>query len=275
MELAITPQVSAVRKWATGSFIFLLHVPPCVALATGIGAADVWTCVLLYLPAAFGVGVGLHRYFAHRSFRTSRAFQLLMAVLAASAFGDAIGFSGRHRLHHRFSDTGRDVHSPRQGFWFCWLTSLWDDGTSEEDILGVTRDLARYPELVWLHRWYWVPAMVTAVLTYVIGGLTALAFGFCLSRVLVVHLSSAVNYFGHVRGTRRYATSDDSRNNALLAVLTFGEGWHNNHHHYPHAARAGFFWWELDVFYYVVRGLAWMGVVWDVRDVPARLKLAA
>jgi stearoyl-CoA desaturase (delta-9 desaturase) len=255
-------------KRTGAALVLLLHVPPATALATGARAADWAACAVLYLLSSLGVGVGLHRYFAHRSFRTSRALQLVLGVLAGTAFGDPVGFSGKHRLHHRHADTERDVHTPRRGFWSCWFESLWHDGLGERDVLRVTRDLTCHPELRWLHRFFWVPALATAALTLLLGGYSMFAVGFCLSRVAVIHATSAVNYFGHRSGSRRYATPDDSTNNAWLGVLAFGEGWHNNHHRHPRAARAGVAWWELDLFYGVIRALAWTGLVWDVRGLP-------
>jgi stearoyl-CoA desaturase (delta-9 desaturase) len=246
--------------------VLLLHVAPATALVTGARAADWAACAALYLLSSVGVGVGLHRYFAHRSFRTGRAVQLGLGVLAGTAFGDPVGFSGKHRLHHRHADTERDVHSPRRGFWSCWFQSLWDDGLSERDILRVTRDLTCYPELRWLHRFFWLPALATAALTLLLGGYSMFAVGFCLSRMAVIHATSAVNYFGHRSGRRRYATPDDSTNNAWLGVLAFGEGWHNNHHRNPRAARRRRLV-ELDLFYCVIRALAWTGL-WDVRGLP-------
>lgn len=247
------------------ALVAALHLAPLGVLVTGTRAGDWVACVFLYLLSSLGVGVGLHRYFAHRSFRTSRAFQLVLGLLAATAFGDPVGFSGKHRLHHRHADTERDVHTPRRGFWSCWFESLWDDGLSERDVLRVTRDLTLYPELRWLHRFFFVPALATAALTLLVGGYSMFAVGFCTSRVAIIHATSAVNYFGHRSGRRRYATPDDSTNNAWLGVLAFGEGWHNNHHRHPRAARAGVAWWELDGFYYVIRALAWAGLVSDVR----------
>jgi stearoyl-CoA desaturase (delta-9 desaturase) len=257
------------HRRSVASLVLLLHVPPTVVIFTGCRSVDWAAFALLYLLGSLGVGVGLHRYFAHRSFRTGRGFQLLLGLLAASAFGDPVGFSGKHRLHHRHADTERDVHSPRRGFWPCWFESLWDDGLTEQDVLRVTRDLTLYPELLWLHRLFFVPAFGLAAVTFLAGGFSMFAIGFCLSRVAILHATSAVNYFGHRSGRRRYATPDDSMNNAWLGVLAFGEGWHNNHHRHPRSARAGIERWELDGFYGVIQALAWAGLVSDVR-VPSQ-----
>jgi len=252
--------------------IFLLHVLPVIALVRGTHLRDWIVCAGVYLLASVGVGVGLHRYFAHRSFQTSRGFQFILALLAGMAFGDPIWFAGKHRLHHKHSDTNLDVHSPDQGFWFCWFSSIFDHGYSDKEILARARDLTQYPELMWIHRHYYVPPVAVAVATYVIGGYSMFAIGYCVSLLLALHGASAVNYYCHKGRNRRYKTQDRSTNNAVIGVLTFGEGWHNNHHHYPGSARAGFFWWELDAFYYVLKILSTVGLVWNLREVPKQVK---
>jgi len=250
----------------------LLHLQPIIAIARGAKVSDWIVCASLYLLSAVGLGIGLHRYFAHRSFQTSRGFQFVLCLLSSIAFGDPVWFAGKHRLHNKHSDTVRDVHSPAQGFWFCWFASIFNDGYTDKDILEKARDLTAYPELMWIHRHYYVPPFVVAAGAFLVGGYSMFAIGYCLSLLFALHLASAVNYCCHKGKNRRYNTQDRSTNNVVVAVLTFGEGWHNNHHHYPSTARAGFFWWELDGFYYVLKILSWLGLVWDVRDVPNRVK---
>ncbi|PWT89933.1 MAG: stearoyl-CoA 9-desaturase [Blastocatellia bacterium] len=252
--------------------ILLLHTQPIIAVVRGAHVIDWIVCTVLYLLSAFGLGVGLHRYFAHRSFETSRAFQFVLCLFSSIAFGDPVWFAGKHRLHHKHSDTNLDVHSPHQGFWFCWFASIFDEGYSDEEILAKARDLTRYPELMWIHRHYYIFPVAIAAATYLVGGYSMFAIGYCLSLLLALHAASAVNYYCHKGKNRRYDTQDRSTNNSVLGVLTFGEGWHNNHHHYPGTARAGFFWWELDVFYYVLRILSVLGLVWNLREVPNRVK---
>jgi stearoyl-CoA desaturase (delta-9 desaturase) len=130
-------------------------------------------------------------------------------------------------------------------------------------------DFARYPELQWLNRWHFLPPLSLAILCWWVGGVTGLVWGFAVSTVLLWHATYCINSLAHLWGTRRYDTGDDSRNNLLLALLTFGEGWHNNHHHYMASARNGFRWWEIDITYYVLRVLALVGLVWDLREPPA------
>jgi fatty-acid desaturase len=255
------------------AFIAGLHAPALALPWLATTPAHWIAFAVAYVVILFALGGGLHRYFAHRAFRTSRAFQLVLALLAASCFGDPIGFAGRHRLHHRWSDTERDFHGPRRGLWFSWLGHLLEDGYSERALLAATRDLARYPELRWLHRWFFVPGLAAGGLIWLGGGFAMFAAAYCLPWcLLAVHGASAVNYVCHTRGRRRYATGDRSTNHPVLAVVLLGEGWHNNHHHYPGAARAGFFSGEVDGLYWMLRGLAHLGLVWNLREVPEHVR---
>ena len=219
------------------------------------------------------VTAGYHRYFAHRAFKTSRIGQFLLALGAQSAAqGGVIWWASHHRWHHKYSDQPEDVHSPaRRGFWYAHIGWLYDDEWNDGK-LALVRDLTRYPELRLISRdafniW---PTVALALAFLALGGLPALVWGYFVSTVLLWHGSFSINSLAHLFGKRRYATRDDSRNNWLLAVVTTGEGWHNNHHRYPGSARQGFFWWEIDVTYYVLRALSSVGLIWDLRQPPQR-----
>jgi len=253
-------------------FLLLAHALPIVAIVTGTTLTDWVTFGVVHVSLALLLGTGLHRYFAHHAFRTSRGFQAVLGTATCLTLTDPIGFAGKHRIHHRTSDTADDVHSPVHGWWQCWFWHLANDGITDEDVMRSAKDLARYPELVLLHRWFWVPAAFLGAAFYAWGGFSRLAIGYLLALALLLNLTSAVNYVCHRWGTRRYPTNDNSRNNLVVAVLTYGEGWHNNHHYYPGAARAGFFWWELDINYLLIRTLAVLRLVWNVREVPERVK---
>lgn len=270
----MTRRRSALEKCRAVVFLAAVHVLPVVAIVRGTTAADWVTFGVVYVVLAFSVGIGLHRYFAHRAFRTSRPFQFLLGVAACAAFTDPIAFAGKHRIHHRRADREGDTHSPDDGFWTCWFWSLVDEGYADADLVRAARDWVRYPELRWLHRWFLVPGVAVGGAMVVVGGFSRLAIGYCLALALLLNLASSVNYVCHRWGSRRYATRDQSRNNALIALLSFGEGWHNNHHHYPNTARAGFVWWEIDLLYWVIRLLAALGLVWHVREVPDRVRRA-
>ena len=266
----------AVRGWLWTRGIVLLvvlHVIPIIAIARGTTVADWLTCGAFYLMFVVGGGVGLHRYFAHRSFRTSRVFQFVLALLGSTAFSEPIGFAGKHRLHHRHADTPEDVHAPREGFWHCWFGSLFERPERASEARSMVSDLVRYRELVWLHQWYYTPTVVLGAVTWWVGGFSLFAVGFVLSRVLILHAVSAVNFFCHRSGRQPFDTPDASTNNVLVALLTFGEGWHNNHHRFPRSARAGLRWWEVDPVYYLIRLFAAVGLVWAVREVPVHLRV--
>ncbi len=235
-----------------------------------------WTAVTvaagLYVVRMFAITGFYHRYFSHRTFRTSRAGQLLFAVLGASAAQRGpLWWAAHHRRHHRHADTERDVHSPRHHglLWahMGWITSPANFPTD----LSQVPDFARYPELRFLDRFDVVVPAALAVGLYAAGGLQLLIWGFFVSTVVLFHGTCTINSLAHRLGSRRYDTPDDSRNSLLLALVTLGEGWHNNHHRYPGAVRQGFRWWELDLTYYGLRLLALVRVIRDLRPVPARL----
>jgi stearoyl-CoA desaturase (delta-9 desaturase) len=234
--------------------------------------------------AAVGVGVGLyavrmfaitgfyHRYFSHRTFKTSRAAQLVFAVVGASAAQRGpLWWAAHHRKHHRHSDTEHDVHSPSEhGFWWSHMGWITAPGNFPTDMHEV-RDLARYPELRFLDRFDVLVPTLLAVTLFVLGGWQMLVWGFFISTVVLFHCTCFINSLAHKIGTQRYDTGDQSRNSLVLALITFGEGWHNNHHKYPGATRQGFFWWEIDLTYYGLRVLEAIGLIRDLRQPPRRL----
>ena len=256
---------TAYDRWSAAAFIAVIHLAPMVAVILGTRTTDWVAFLTLYPIFAVSTGVVLHRFFAHRSFATSRFLQFLLGWVACVMFVDPVSFAGKHRLHHRFSDTDRDVHSPDAGFWFCWFGSLVDEGYSDDELVDAASDLMQFPELRWLHRNFFVPGIIVCAMLFAAGGFSLFAIGYCLNMAVVLNQSSALNYFCHRWGYRRYATRDHSRNNIVVAVLTFGEGWHNNHHRYPASARAGVTRWELDPLFGVIRLLAACRLIWDVR----------
>ncbi|MCA9511940.1 MAG: acyl-CoA desaturase, partial [Myxococcales bacterium] len=255
----------------SAAIYWTIHAACLLAFVTGIGATEVALCLGLFWLRMFAITGGYHRYFSHRAYRTSRAFQFALAVLGCMAVQKGpLWWAAGHRRHHRFSDRDGDMHSPRRGFWYSHQAWIFDDAWGRTEI-ELVPDLARYPELVWLNRWHVVPPALLAAGLFAAGGLSWLVFGFCISTTLLWHATYSINSLAHLFGSRRYETGDDSRNNLWLALLTLGEGWHNNHHKYMPAARNGFFWWEIDVTWYALRALARLGVVWQLREVPAQL----
>jgi stearoyl-CoA desaturase (delta-9 desaturase) len=220
----------------------------------------------------FAIGAGYHRYFSHRAYSTSRVFQFVLAFLAqSSAQKSVLWWAAMHRHHHLHSDTEQDVHSPRcKGFIYSHLGWIFSRKHDAVDLVKVG-DLARYPELMWLHQYELLPSIVLGILCFIVAGWAGLVAGFLWSTVLVYHATFCINSLSHVRGSRRYVTGDDSRNNWLLALFTMGEGWHNNHHAFQSSVRQGFKWWEIDASYYILRAFSWLGVVWDLKTPPERV----
>jgi len=247
----------------------LVHVACLAAIWSGVTWQAVAICIALYWARLFAITAGYHRYFSHRAYATSRVFQFILAFLAqSSAQKSILWWAAKHRHHHLHSDTQEDVHSPRRkGFIYShvgWIFARKHDVTELEKVA----DFARYPELLWLHRLELTPALVLALFCFLIGGWSGLVVGFLWSTVLVYHATFCINSLAHVSGTKRYVTGDDSRNNWLLALITMGEGWHNNHHAYQSSVRQGFRWWEIDPTYYILKGLSWLGIVWDLKTPP-------
>ncbi len=256
-------------SWVAYVLFFLLHLAILAVFFVEINATALILCGVSYFIQMFGITAGFHRYFSHRSFKTSRVFQFVLAWLGTSASqGGPSWWVSRHRHHHRASDQAEDMHSPVvHGFWWShagWILSRTSDGTDENSV----KDIARYPELRWLDRHYWVSPAALTIVCIAIGGWSGLIWGFLISTLLSHHATFTVNSICHLWGRRRFETSDDSRNNLFVALITLGEGWHNNHHHYQSSAKQGFRWWEIDISYYVIRLLAMCRLLWDVRKYP-------
>ncbi|WP_244670352.1 acyl-CoA desaturase [Rhodoplanes elegans] len=250
----------------------LVHLACFAAIWTGVTLDAVILGVGLYWLRMFGIGAGYHRYFSHRAFSTSRVFQLGLAVLAQStAQKSVLWWAAKHRHHHLHSDTEQDVHSPvRNSFLYShvgWIFARRHDATD----LSKIADFARFPELMWLHRFELAPAVLLAVLCFLVAGWPGLVVGFFWSTVAVYHATFCINSLAHVRGKKRFVTGDESRNNWALALMTMGEGWHNNHHAYQSSVRQGFRWWEIDPTYYILLGLSRLGLVWGLKTPPAEV----
>lgn len=249
-----------------------IHASCLLAFWVGVNAVDIALCLSLFWLRIFGITGGFHRYFAHRSYKTSRPMQFALAFLGTSAVQKGpLWWAGTHRVHHRFSDVEeKDPHSPRKGFWHAHQGWIFEDEWHDTRLHEI-RDFARFPELVWLNQWHIVPPLVLAGLCYAIGGFSGLLWGMGISTVACWHATYTINSLSHRWGTVRFDTGDDSRNNWFLALLTLGEGWHNNHHRFMNSTRQGFYWWEIDITWYVLRGLQACGLVWDMKEPPASI----
>ena len=285
-ETTIRPGEERRIDWPRVLPFLLLHAGCLGVLWVGVSLFAAGIAAALFALRMFAVTAFYHRYFSHRAFRTSRIAQFAFALIGASAVQRGpLWWASHHRHHHAHSDRATDCHSPHQ-HGFLWSHIGWF--LARENFaarIALVPDLARYPELRWLDRFdAAVPALLAAAL-YGLGtwlahsapalatnGAQLLVWGFCISTVALYHATFTINSLGHRFGVRRYATPDDSRNNLWLALLTFGEGWHNNHHRFPGAARQGFYWWEIDVSYYGLRLLAALGLIWDLRPVSRTVR---
>ena len=250
----------------------LTHLVCLAAIWTGVPAKGLLLAAILYFVRMWAITGGYHRYFSHRSYKTSRVFQFLIALLGqTSAQRGVLWWAAVHRHHHLHSDTIEDVHSPRhQGFLYAHFGWIFNPSNMKPDY-GTVKDLTKYPELVWLDKQVYLPAILLGFGVWAWGGWAMLVVGFFWSTVLLFHCTFFINSLAHVSGSQRYLTGDDSRNNFWLALITLGEGWHNNHHHYQSSARQGFLWWEVDVSFYVLRAMACFRLVWDLRAPPAAI----
>jgi stearoyl-CoA desaturase (delta-9 desaturase) len=248
----------------------------------GWSSVAVGIAVFLYLLRTFAITGFYHRYFSHRTFKTSRWFQFLFGLIGVSTIQRGpLWWAAHHRHHHAHSDDPEDVHSPIQhGFLWShmgWFTAPVNFRTKIELI----QDFAKFPELRFLDRFDLVISVLIGTSMFILGAVLPAELGtsgmqmlvwFFISTVILYHVTYMINSLAHVYGSRRYETTDTSRNNLFLAILAFGEGWHNNHHYYPNTARQGFYWWEIDVSYYIIVVLSWLGLVWDVKPVPAEIR---
>ena len=261
----------------------ILHLGCFAVFWVGWSWTAVSIAVALYLVRMFAITAFYHRYFAHRTFRTSRLAQFAFAVLGNSAMQRGpLWWASVHRHHHKHSDQEEDLHSPGiSGFIWShigWITSNRNRPTEYDRI----KDLTKFPELVWLNRcdqlvpwlfggFLWLTGWLLERYAPGLGtnGPQLFVWGFFISTVVLLHGTLCINSLAHVFGRKRFKTSDESRNSLLLALVTLGEGWHNNHHRYAHSARQGFYWWEIDISYYVLRALSAVGIIWDLKPVPA------
>lgn len=284
----MTKKIANLRSWPDLVLVIpfvLIHLAVLAIFWVGASWTALAVCLLLYVVRMFAITGGYHRYFSHRSFDTSRLFQFILAFVGAtSAQKGPLWWASHHRHHHRHSDTEEDIHSPGlRGFWWAHVGWVLSDKYLKADMNSV-KDLFRYPELRLLDRLHLLAPLSLAVALYLAGiwieiaypqlhtsGPQLFVWGFVVSTVMLYHGTFLINSLTHIWGTRRFQTSDDSRNNLILALITLGEGWHNNHHRYPGSERQGFYWWEIDISHYILKVLSWFGLVWNLRAPPERI----
>lgn len=270
-----------------GSVPFLLfHISCSGIIWVGWSPFAVIFGVVFYVLRMFGITGFYHRYFAHHAFYANRFFSFLFAFLGCSAMQRGpLWWAAIHRHHHIYADTKEDIHSPViQGFFWShigWILAYENKRTRVEYL----KDWLRYPELVWLDKFALVVPLIAGIVVFFIGhllyrlmpelgtnGLQLLVCGFFVSTVFCSHATFSINSIDHMFGSRRYKMPNTSRNNVLMAVLTLGEGWHNNHHHYPVTARAGFYWWEIDITFYMLKFFSLFRIVKNLKPLPDNIR---
>jgi stearoyl-CoA desaturase (delta-9 desaturase) len=264
------------------------HIMCLAAFLTRTSPVALWVAAVAYVTRAFGVTAGYHRGLAHASFRAKRVTQFVLAFLGALATqGGPLWWSSHHRNHHRYTETPRDVHSPKQrGFWYAHMGWMMDKQCFETSATNI-RDLHRYPELKVIQRYYVAVIVGQILFFFALGagiawaypasgtsGIQMVVWGYFISTVLLWHATFMVNSVCHIWGRRTWKSGDSSTNNWLVATLTLGEGWHNNHHMYAYSARHGLRWWQLDITWLMLRLFSKLGIVWDLK-LPRRVMAAA
>lgn len=256
----------APRLTLMSGLFLVIHLSAATVLLFPFAWKWVGLAAATYAIRMFAITAGYHRYFSHRTYRLNRFWQFVLAFLAeSSAQKGVLWWAANHREHHRKSDEEDDHHSPLQdGLWWSHVGWFLADEYDTHDP-KVVADLERFPEIRFISRHHWIPAAVMGTGIYLAFGWPGFCWGFLLSTLVLYHCTFTINSLAHLWGSRRYETKDGSRNNWFLAIITFGEGWHNNHHHYPYAARQGVKWWEYDLTYYVLKLLSFAGIVRDLR----------
>lgn len=273
--------------WSRIIPFIILHVSVITVFWVGWSPVAVVFALAFYALRMFGITAFYHRYFSHKTFKTSRTAQFVFAVIGASATQRGpLWWASNHRHHHVHSDKPKDIHSPKQsGFLWShmgWFLSKKNFKTNFERI----QDFAKFPELKWLDRFDVVVPFLFAVTTFFLGtilnalfpdlgtsGWQMLVWAYVISTIMVFHGTFVINSLAHVVGKRRFKTRDDSRNSFVLALITFGEGWHNNHHKFPGSARQGLRWWEIDLSYYGLVILEKFGIIWDMNKGPDKKQI--
>jgi len=260
-------------------FLGLFHVCAIVALFMFSWKALAFALVMWWIAESLGIGMGFHRLLTHRGYKTPKWMEYCLTVCGTLALqGGPIGWVATHRLHHQNSDKEGDPHSPRDGgFWahMGWIITGDAIHNKTTELLPYVPDLRKDKFMIWISKWHWIPLAILAVAVLVLGGWRYLMWGIFLRTVVGLHATYLVNSGTHMWGSRRFLTGDNSTNNFWVAMLSFGEGWHNNHHAHPQSARHGLAWYEFDLNWYGITALRTLGLAWDVKLPAARSRVKA
>jgi sn-1 stearoyl-lipid 9-desaturase len=267
-ESPVNPHKKPVN-WPITIFMLLFHVGAVVALFNFSWEALGVSVLMVWVTAGLGISLGYHRLLTHRAFTTPKVVEYFLTICGALALeGGAISWVARHRLHHARPDQDDDPHSPRHGLWWShlgWVVNGESDHSEVQSLTRYAQDLSKDRFHLWLSRWNFVPQIFLFGILYWAGGWQFIWWGVCARVVYVWHATGFVNSLGHVIGSRRFETPDNSRNIWWLALFTFGENWHNNHHAHPASARHGLAWYEIDLSWYVVWTMKKIGLFRKVR----------
>jgi fatty-acid desaturase len=255
--------------WLTVFVMIAFHIGAVAALFMFSWKPFVVAILLWWLAGGFGIGMGYHRLLTHRGYKTFKWMEYLLTICATLTLeGGPIFWVAIHRMHHQNTDKEGDPHSPNDGgFWahVGWLLTGQTIHNDTAALLPYVPDLRKDKFHVWISRWHWVPITTLGLLLLVLGGWPYLFWGIFFRTVLGLHSTWLVNSATHMWGSRRFPTSDTSRNSFWVALLTFGEGWHNNHHAHPQSSRHGLAWYEFDPNWYGICVLQFFGLAWDVK----------
>ena len=272
-------------NWVRVLPFIALHLACLAAFFIDVSTTAIVVCLGLFWLRLFAITAFYHRYFSHRSYKTNRFWQFIFALLGnMSAQRGPLWWAAHHRAHHQHADTAEDLHSPVQrGFWWSHVGWFTCDASFRTQLHRI-KDFAKFPELRWLDRYdAFAPALLVALLygggellahyqpQLNTNGVQLVIWGFFISTVLLFHSTVTINSLGHIWGSKRFNTNDESRNNPFLALLTLGEGWHNNHHRWAVSCRQGFYWWELDITWMILKAMSWVGIVRELNPVPAHV----
>jgi len=256
----------------------LFHIGAIAALFMFSWKALAFALVMWWVAESLGIGMGYHRLLTHRGYKTPKWMEYCLTICGTLALqGGPIGWVATHRLHHQNSDKEGDPHSPRDGgFWahMGWIITGESLHNKSIELLPYVPELRKDKFMIWISEWHWVPLTVIAVLSLALGGWRFVMWGTFLRTVVGLHATYLVNSATHIWGSRRFRTTDASTNNFWVAMLSFGEGWHNNHHAHPQSARHGLAWYEFDLNWYGIAALRTVGLAWDVK-VPSAARLSS